>query len=200
MTRRAGRALSRAHVSGCAARRPPTSCAARAARVLERARCADPRGRGTPARPACRPARRPPTTPAATSGSGGLEIATITSVPVVGGQQLEAAPDHHPADLGAQVAPADADRVRDPDPRRVEQAADLLRPGARRADDADRPALDRVGEAERDAVDDRRAAVGAHEQQPALERAALERGLLLEATPSEKQNTCRPASSAAAAS
>jgi hypothetical protein len=80
---------------------------------------------------------------------------------VVGREQLDPAPEHRAADLGAQIAPADADRVRDPDPRRVEQAADLLRAGARSADDADRPALHRVGEAERDAVDDRRAAVGA---------------------------------------
>ena len=138
---------------------------------------------------------------AATSGSGGLEITTIACVSGSCAEQLEAAPHHQPADARVQVAPADADRVRDADPRRVEQAADLLRAGARRADDAHRPALDGVGEAERDAVDDRRAAVGAHEQQAALERAALERGLLTSRlTPSEKQKTCRPASSAAAAS
>ena len=119
---------------------------------------------------------------------------------LVGGQQLERRPRHQPADLGAQVAAADADRVRDAHPGGVEQAAHLLDAGPGRADDPDRPAPDRVREPERDAVDDRGAAVGAHEQQVALDRPPLQRTSTSRLTPSEKQNTCRPASSAAAAS
>ena len=90
-------------------------------------------------------------------------------------EQLQARTRHQPADLGRQVAAADADRVRDADVRGVEQAAHLLdaRPGG--ADDPDRPAGDRVGEPERDAVDDRRAAVGPHEEQAALGRPPLQR-------------------------
>ena len=138
-----GAARERASNAGSA---PPTSSAARAAASSSVRAYSTPGGgrwpaaRGTRARPACR--RRPPSATAPRDGRvRRLGDRDDHLGAVVGGEQLEPAPHHQPADLGAQVAPADADRVRDPDPRRVEQAAHLLRAGARRADDADRPAL-----------------------------------------------------------
>src|SRR5205085_866382 len=59
------------------------------------------------------------------------------------------------ADLLRKVVAAGADRMRDAAARAMHEAGDLLRAGARIADDADRAAAHRVVEAERNAVDDR---------------------------------------------
>src|SRR5215211_1698823 len=97
--------------------------------------------------------------------------------PLVGGQEVEGAEGHDAADLGGEVAAADADGVGDADPGGVEEAGDLLDAGAGGADDADRAAADGVGEPEADAVEDGGAAVGAHEQEAALGRDPLAGGL-----------------------
>ena len=57
---------------------------------------------------------------------------------VVGGEHVHRLAEHDPADVGRQVAPADADDLRDADAGGVEQAGRLLRAGARGGDDADR--------------------------------------------------------------
>ena len=98
-------------------------------------------------------------------------------VGVQGGERVERG---QPADGLGQVAAADAEHVRDADAGHVEQAGDLLGAGARRGHQADRPGPDDVGEAEGDAGDDRRPAVGTHDQDAGVVRGALQRHLVLD--------------------
>ena len=86
-----------------------------------------------------------------------------------------------PADLGGQVASADAERRGHADARVVEQrrAAAGSRCRTRRRCRPG-PGCDDVGEAEAEAADDGGAAVGPHHQQAALGRDPLERDLLLD--------------------
>ena len=98
----------------------------------------------------------------------------------VGVQGRERVEGGEPADLGLQVAAADAEHVRDADAGHVEQARDLLGAGAAGRHHPDRSRPDDVGEAERDAGDDRRAAVGAHHQDAGVVRRPLERHLVLD--------------------
>ena len=76
----------------------------------------------------------------------------------------------------------------------------LLRAGARRGDEPDRPRPDHVGEAQPDPADDRGAAVGAHDEQPALAAACLSATSCSTGTLSENTITDAPASSASIAS
>ena len=78
------------------------------------------------------------------------------------------------ADRLGQVVAAGADRLRHAGAELVDARGDLLRAGARRADDADRAAAHDVREAQRDAVDDRGAAVGAHDDEVARVGRALD--------------------------
>ena len=82
------------------------------------------------------------------------------------------------ADLGLEIAPAGADRVRDAAAGARDQAGDLLDAGARRADDADVAARHDVGEGERHAADDRGAAIGPHHQTAQRARLLLQRDLV----------------------
>ncbi len=73
------------------------------------------------------------------------------------------------ADLGGQVAAADPERVGDPDAGVVEQREHLLAAGARtRRRDRPGPGWTTLAKPEPEAADHRRAAVGAHHQQPLL--------------------------------
>ena len=98
----------------------------------------------------------------------------------VGVQRGERVEGGEPADLGLQVAAADAEHVRDADAGHVEQARDLLGAGAAGRHHPDRSRPDDVGEAQRDAGDDRRPAVGAHHQDAGVVRRPLERHLVLD--------------------
>jgi hypothetical protein len=98
-------------------------------------------------------------------------------VGVQGGERVER---REPADGLREVAAPDTEDVRDADPGHVEQAGDLLGAGARRGDQADRPGADDVGEAERDAGDDRRPAVGAHDEDAGVVGGPLQRDLVLD--------------------
>ena len=140
-------------------------------------------------------------TDCATDGAGGLDTSSTRSVRRVGVQGGERVERRQPADGLRQVAPADAEDVRDADAGHVEQAGDLLRAGAGGGDQPDRPRTDDVGEAERDAGDDRRPAVGAHDQHARRRAAArLSATSCSTGTPSEKTSTLRPAAIASAAS
>ena len=85
----------------------------------------------------------------------------------------------HRAHWLGEVAPASAQRVGQPSPQLVDAAADLLQPRPRRGDHANRPAAHAVGKAQPHPVDNGRAAVGSHDQQPLLGRRPLERDLVL---------------------
>ena len=91
---------------------------------------------------------------------------------VVGGEHVHRLAEHDPADVGRQVAPADADDLRHADAGRVEQAGRLLGAGAGGGDDADRAGRDDVREAETDVAEHRGPAAGAHDEQPELLRRA----------------------------
>ena len=117
---------------------------------------------------------------AATSSAGGLETSTTSSTAGSASRRASAVRGGEPADLGGQVAAADAVRRGDADAGMVEQSQHLLAAGARGRDDADRSGGDDVGEAEPDPVDDRGAAVGTHHEQAALGGVGLERDLLLD--------------------
>ena len=99
-----------------------------------------------------------------------------------------------------QVVAAGADGVRDAGAEPVDAGGDLLRAGARGADHADRAAPHDVGEAERNAVDDRRAAVGPHDQEVALAASRLSATSSASGTLSLNSMTFRPSSSAFIAS
>ena len=138
------------------------------------------RRRAAPARPAWPALAAYSAISAATSSAGGLETTTTSSTAGSASRRRSASRVDEPADLGGQVAAADAERGGDADAGVVEQREQLLAAGAGRGDDADRPGRDGVGEAEAEAADDRGAAVGAHDQQAALGGGPLERDLLLE--------------------
>ena len=116
----------------------------------------------------------------ATSSAGGLETSTISSTAGSASSRRDRLAGRQPADLGAEVAAADAQRRGDPDAGVVEQREQLLAAGAGRGDDADRPGRDDVGEAQPDAVEDGGPAVGSHDEQAALGGVPLERELLLD--------------------
>ncbi len=97
---------------------------------------------------------------------------------VVGGEHPHRLGEHDPADRGGQVAPADADDLRDADPGAVEQARGLLRAGPGRGDDADAAGAHDVGEPEPDRAEHRGAAARAHDQQAEVRAAALELDLV----------------------
>ena len=88
--------------------------------------------------------------------------------------------EHDPADVGRQVAPADADDLRHADAGRVEQAGRLLGAGAGGGDDADRAGGDDVREAEADVAEHRGPAAGTHDEQPQRLAALLELELVVE--------------------
>ena len=94
------------------------------------------------------------------------------------GQRVEGG---QPADGLGQVAPADTEHVAR---RRRRPCRAGRRPAGRRCRDAATrptgPRPDDVGEAEGDAGDDRRPAVGAHDQHAGVVRGALERHLVLD--------------------
>ena len=89
----------------------------------------------------------------------------------IGIEQIDRHQRGDAADLLLEVAPADADRVRNALAGLRDQAGHFLHAGAGRADDADVAARDDVGEGERRAADDRGAAVRPHDE--AAERARL---------------------------
>ena len=74
------------------------------------------------------------------------------------------------ADPRVEVAAADADAVRDAAAHARDERGDFLQAGAGGRHDADVAARHDVGEGERRAGDERRAAVGSHDQEPALAR------------------------------
>ena len=132
---------------------------------------------------ACRRRRRRRSA-ATTSGAGGLETSSSVSVSSSAAEH-RASPARNmiAADLGRQVAAADADDLRHADAGGVEQARRLLRARARPRRRCRRgPDAHDVGEAEPDAAEHRGAAPRAHDQQPALAAAALERDLVARRT------------------
>ena len=78
-----------------------------------------------------------------------------------------------------QIATAGSEDRADADAGGVEQCTHLLRPGARRGNDPDPARPHHVGEAEPDAADDRRAAVGSHDQEAATVSLVLQSDLLI---------------------
>ena len=100
--------------------------------------------------------------------------------PGVGGEPLQPVQHHRAADTLVEVATADPDRLRHAGAGPMDEAAHLLEPGTRCGDEADGPAANSVREAERDAVDDRRPAVGPHEQQALPSGDRLELDLVLQ--------------------
>ena len=119
-------------------------------------------------------------TSSATDAAGGFEIRTISSVPGSAASRSSAGQHHRAADSLVQIAPADADRLRDAGAVAVDQAAHLLQAGPGRADQADRAAPDGVGEPERHAVEDRGPAVRAHHQQALCPGQRLQLDLVLD--------------------
>jgi hypothetical protein len=80
----------------------------------------------------------------------------------------------HAADVGGEIPPSGADRLGDARTQPVDQAHHLLQPGARGGNAADGAAPDDVGEGQRYAIDDRRTAIGSHQETSALAREAFQ--------------------------
>ncbi len=98
---------------------------------------------------------------------------------VVGGEHAHRLAEHDPADLGRQVAPADADDLRHADARRASsRIAASWAPVPAAATIPTVPGTDDVGEAEPDLPEHRGPAAGAHHEQPQLRAAALELDLV----------------------
>jgi hypothetical protein len=95
-------------------------------------------------------------------------------------QQLERLKRRAATDLRCQVASAGADRMTDTLARLMQQARHFLQTCARGADQADAAAPDHVRKPESDAVQDRRAAVGAHDEQTLVAGSAFEIDLVFE--------------------
>ena len=100
-----------------------------------------------------------------TSGAGGLDTTTISSVAGSASSACRAWSVERPLISADRSRPPTPSTWLTPDAGLVEQAHHLLRAGAGGGDEADRPGPDGVGEAEPDAADDGRAAVGAHDEQ-----------------------------------
>ena len=111
---------------------------------------------------------------------GGLETSSTRSVAGSASRAASASRVASPPTASERSRPPTPSTCETPDAGRVEQAGDLLRTGAAGGDQPDRPGADDVGEAERDAGDDRRAAVGAHDQDAGVVRGLLERHLVLD--------------------
>ena len=141
-----------------------------------------PRRRPSPRTPrprACRRCRRRPSARTA-SASGGLETSSSVSVSSSAASSSMPWRNMIPPTSRRQVATADADDLRDAGAGAVEQHARLLRAGAGGGHDPDRPAAHDVREAEPDTAEHRGAALGPHDEPPALGAAPLERDLVLD--------------------
>ena len=114
----------------------------------------------------------------ATLADGGLDTRTITPVCGSRASRSSACSAVMPPTSAFEIATARAERLRDALTQLVNGAGDGLQARARRGDDADPAAANPVGKAQPNAVDDRRAAVRAHDQQALVARLALERDLV----------------------
>ena len=111
-------------------------------------------------------------------GGGGLGDQDDDARPRVGREALDASLHHEAAHALVEVVAAHADHLRAALAEAIDEAADLLEPRAGGADEADGPAPDGIGEAERHAVEDRGAAVRAHDEELLLRGEPLEEGLV----------------------
>src|SRR3972149_4566543 len=114
------------------------------------------------------------------SGRGRVDAPAFSVSGYPAAEGLGALEHGDPADRLAEVVAAGADRLRDADAEAVDEGGHLLEPGAGGGEAADRAAPHDIREGERHAVDDRGAAVGAHDDQTVLARELLQRHLVLE--------------------
>ncbi len=113
---------------------------------------------------------------------------------------MSAARVERPATADERSRPPTPERGADPDAGGIEQAQHLLRPRARRRDQADRAGRERVREAEADSADHGGAAVRSHTSRPRSAATSLSRISCSTGTLSEKIITSQPASRASIAS
>ena len=98
----------------------------------------------------------------------------------VAAEEIEALVGRHRAHGLGQVAPAGAQGVGDAPAQLVDAGADLLQSGSRGSDHANGAAAHPVGKAQAHAVDDGRAAVRAHDQQPFFSGHLFERRFVIQ--------------------
>ena len=111
---------------------------------------------------------------------------------LVFGQRLERLEEHDAPDFLLHVAASGANGLRDAGAGVGNEATDLLQTRPSRGDNADAAPIDGVGKGQRNAVDDGRAAVRAHHQQPPLPGKPLQRDLLFQGHVVRKQHDVQP--------
>ena len=95
-------------------------------------------------------------------------------------QGLQPLQHHNAAHLSLEIAPPNADGLRDADSLAGHVTRHGLQSRAACGDDAHRPGRDHIGKAQRHMVEDRRACVWPHHEQPLLPRQRLECDFILD--------------------